>query len=235
MTPAWLSRPPSVAELLMHYRDPARWRTRPVSDMPGAYWQAASLLLEGMIAKASERPGAANTFIPPYLFLWRHHIELQLKAILETVATDGPRWTAATGQAVPPDLFSGVQTSHSLLKLWRRVSPLAESVLQKQQYDWSLPTMQLPDVSALIDQLHQIDPGGDGVRYDRRNDGTLTMLGVNRVDLEHAQRMLSGIAEFLQWALREIGATMGVLLSEAATEEQLRQQWDAMDDDDDPE
>jgi hypothetical protein len=122
-----------------------------------------------------------------------------------------------------------------LLKLWRRVSPLAECVLQKQQYDWSLPTMQLPEVSALIDQLHQIDPGGDGVRYDRRNDGTLTMLGVNRVDLEHAQRMLSGIAEFLQWAHREIGATMGILLSEAATEEQLRQQWEAMDDDDDPE
>lgn len=219
----------------MHPRDPARWRTRPVSNMPGAYGQAASLLLEGMIAKASESPGAANAFIPPYLFLWRHHIELQLKEILKTVATDGVRWTAATEQDVRPNLFSGLQTSHSLQKLWQRVSPLAKTVLQKPQYDWHLPAMPLSAVSALIDQLHQIDPGGDRVRYDRRTDGELTMLDVNRVDLQHAQRMLSGIAEFLQWAHLEIGTTIGVFLSEAATEEQHRQQSEATGDDDDPE
>jgi hypothetical protein len=234
MTPAWLSRPPSVGELLNHYRDPAQWRTRPVMNLPSGYGDAASLLLDSMIARASESPGTANAFIPPYLFLWRHCIELQLKEILKMVADNASQWTEATQQVVAPDLFSGrIKSSHKLQDLWERVRPLVETALQKPHHDWHLPALPLAVVAPLIEQLHQIDPGGDGVRYDRHRNGDLTMLGVNRIDLEHAQRNLFGIAEFLIWADREIGTTMGIYLSEAAAEEERRQQWEAMGDDED--
>jgi hypothetical protein len=204
-------------------------------NLPYAYAEGASVLLQGMIDRASASPGTANDLIPPYLYLWRHHIELKLKVILSTVANDASRWTAATGHAVASNLTSGNESTHSLLALWQRALPLVEIVLRKQQYDWPIAFMPLATVSSLVEQLHQIDPAGNGVRYDRRRNGNLTMLDVNRVDLEHAQANLYGIAEFLQWAHQEIGATMDVFPSKAQYEEQLRQQWEAMADDPDDE
>lgn len=231
MTPAWLSRPPSIGEFLKHGDDPAQWRTRPVSGLPIAYGEAAGLLLAGMIARAKQTPGAANGFIPPYLFLWRHYIELQLKETLEMVASKAAEWTKVTGHALPDNFFvQDIRDSHSLLTLWRRLSPLVDVIAQKPQPDWHHPALPMATVAALIEQMHQIDPAGDGVRYDRRKDGDPTMRTVNRVDLEHAQANFLGMAEFLLWADREIGTTLGIHLSEAASEEERRQQGEALGD-----
>ena len=71
------------------------------------------------------------------------------------------------------------------------------------------------DVSHLLRQLHDIDPNGDGVRYDFDSKGNPTMLQVRRVDLEHAERNMRGISEFLIWAHSEVGSVMGILPSEA--------------------
>jgi hypothetical protein len=120
-----------------------------------------------------------------------------------------------------------------LLTLWQRLSPLVEITVQKPQPDWHLPALPIATVSALIQQLHQIDPAGDGVRYDRRKDGDSTMRTLNRVDLEHAQGNFFGIAEFSVWADREIGTTLGIHLSESASEEERRQQAEALADDPD--
>jgi hypothetical protein len=213
-------------------RRSTQYRTRPVSNLPIAYGQAASLLLDGMISRAKQSPGAANDFIPPYLFLWRHCIELQLKETLEMVANHTSQWTTATGQAVDTTFFAkDIRESHSLLRLWQEINPLVETILQKPQHDWHLPVLPLATVASLIGQLHQIDPGGDGVRYDRRRDGNPTMLGVNRVDLEHTQYYLFGIAEFLLWADRKIGTTMGLYLSESASEAERSQVAEALADD----
>jgi hypothetical protein len=227
-----LSRLPSVGEFLKYGDDPTQWRTRPVSGLPIAYGDAAGLLLDGMIAQAKQTPGAANKFIPPYLFLWRHCIELELKETLEMVASNAAEWVKVTGQALPDNLFvQDIRDSHSLLTLWQRLSPLVEIIRQKPQPDWHLPALPMATVAALIEQLHQIDPAGDGVRYDRRRDGDPTMRTVNRVDLEHAQGNFFGIAEFLVSADREIGTTLGIHLSEAASEEERRQQAEALADD----
>lgn len=231
MTAIWLERPPSVAEFMSHPDEPGRWRERPVSGLPGAYARAASMLMEGMIRSASETPGASNALLPPFLFLWRHHIELQLKSILELVAEAVPAWEAATGQALAPNLFSDVQGEHSLVRLWNRVRPQAETVWEREEHLWHLPRMAPEEVSGLIPQLHAIDPNGQGVRYDRDSKGNVTMLGVSRVDLEWAEGNMQGIAEFLSWARWEIGAVMRVLPSEAEEQAQRLAMWEAMRDD----
>jgi hypothetical protein len=188
--------------------------------MPVAYIRAASMLLEGMISLASKRPGSANALLPPYLFLWRHSFEMQLKRILKEVSDELHRWNAATAQNVAPDVYSGVNKTHSLLSLWQRVEPFAETVLAREPHAWRPRRMSLSDVSGLLGQLHNIDPAGDGVRYETDRNGRPTMLGVNRVDLEHSESNMQGIAEFLHWTYLEIGATMGVLPSEAEAEKQ---------------
>lgn len=89
------------------------------------------------------------------------------------------------------------------------------------------------EVAVLIPQLHDIDPNGQGVRYDRDTDGNPTMLGISRVDLEWAERNMQGIAEFLAWTRSEIGAVMRILLSEAEYQAQRFAEWEAARDDED--
>jgi hypothetical protein len=157
---------------------------------------------------------------------------LQLKSILELVAEAVPAWKAATGQALAPNLFSDVEGKHSLVRLWNRVRPQAETVWGNDKHLWHLPRMAPKEVSDLIPQLHAIDPNGQGVRYDRDTKGNLTMLGVSRVDAEWAEGNMQGIAEFLSWARWEIGAVMGILPSEAEDQAQRLAVWEAMRDDD---
>src|SRR5450756_142135 len=205
MTSVWLDRGPSVAEFMSHPEEPEYWNDRPVMNMPLAYMRAASVLLEGMISMESQTPGSANALLPPYLFLRRHHIEIQLKRILETVSEDLSKWNAATGQHVAPNVFTEVSRSHGLKTLWEQVRPMAETVLANETPAWHFRGMTLADVSDRIGEFDSIDPRGDGARYDRDTAGNPTMLGINRVDLEHTEDNMQRIAEFLHWAYLEIG------------------------------
>jgi hypothetical protein len=181
--------------------------------------------------RSAETPGGSNALLPPYLFLWRHHIELQLKSVLELLANARAEAETATGLCLPRDLFSGVQGEHSLLRLWNLVRPRAEAVWGNDKHLWPLPSMKPTEVSDLIRQLHAIDPSGQGVRYDRDKKGNPTMLGVSRVDLQWTERNMQGIAEFLWWARAEMGAVMRILPSEAEYQEQLLAEREAAADD----
>ena len=205
MTSLWLARFPSMAEFMSVPDEPERWRDRPVWNLPGAYAQAASVLIERMISLASQEPLRASALLPPYLFLRRQHIEMQLKSILRTVAENSSRWTEVTGQNVAPGLYTEVSRTHNLQSLWQRVQPLAETVFSNETHGWELPRMTATDVSELIEQLHAVDPGGDGVRYARHNNGNLTMLNINRVDLDYIEHNVLEITDFLWSARLEIG------------------------------
>lgn len=206
MTSVWLARGPSLREYVDRIEEPERWHDRPVSGLSGAYAAAAAVLMEKMISLASERKyDQASALLPPYLFLRRHHLEMQLKSILRTVSNNSSRWSAVTGRNEPPDLYTAVRREHSLLTLWNRVRPIAETIRANEARKWQLPSLTVTDVSELIAQLHAIDPRGDGVRYTRHNMGELTMLDISRVDLEHTERNMLNIAEFLWWIRLEVG------------------------------
>jgi hypothetical protein len=205
MTYVWLRRQPSLREFVSGIDEPEGWRDRPVSGLPGAYAGAASVLMEKMISLAPEAQDRASALLPPYLFLRRHHFEMQLKSILRTVADNSSRWSTVTGQNVAPGLFDVVSRMHSLLRLWERVQPIAETALANETHVRQPPDVTPTEISELIEQLDDIDPRGDGVRYARDNRGNLTMLGVSRVDLEHTERKMLDITEFLWWVRVEVG------------------------------
>lgn len=206
MTSVWLRRQPSLREFAAGIDEPKRWRDRPVSGLSGAYGVAAAVLMEKMISLAPEAQDRASALLPPYLFMRRHHFEMQLKSILRTVVKNSSRWSAVTGRNEPSDLFDdNVSKTHNLLRLWNRVQPIAETVLANGTHIRQPPDATPTDISGLIEQLHNIDPGGDRVRYTRDNRGNLTMLGVSRVDLEHTDRNMLDITEFLWWVRVEVG------------------------------
>ena len=215
MTHAWLGRLPSVGEFGASSEDPKRWRARPVSNLPGAYAQAASVLMEKMISLAkSGDQFRASALLPPYLYLRRHHFEMQLKSILRIVAGDADnasRWSAATS-VVPGRFDEKIRGTHSLQRLWGQVRPMAEAVLANKTLWWPPPPrLTVPDVTELIRQFHAIDPKGDGIRYARDLSGEVTMLGlsrVGRVDLEHADLNMRDIMDFLWSVSLAVGATV---------------------------
>ena len=214
MTNVWLGRLPSLAEFMTSSEDPQSWKDRPVSYLPGAYTQAASVLMEKMVslAKSGDQLRASG-LLPPYLYLRRHHFEMQLKSILRIVAgnTDNAsRWSAATNVA-PGRLDNEVRRTHSLQLLWEQAQPMAEAVWANHTHWWQPPDLTVTDVADLIRQFDAIDPRGDGIRYARDLKGEVTMLGlsqVGRVDLEHTDRNMLDITEFLWWARLEVGATV---------------------------
>jgi hypothetical protein len=205
MTYVLLRRQPSLREFVSDIDESERWHDRPVSGLPGAYAGVASVLMEQMIRLAPEEQDRASALLPPYLFLRRHHFEMQLKSILRTVADNSSTWSAATRQHVAPGLFDEVSRMHNLLRLWERVQPIAETVLANETHRRQPPDVTPTDISELIRQLDDIDPRGDGVRYARDNRGNLTMLDVSRVDLEHTERNMLDITEFLWWVRVEVG------------------------------
>jgi hypothetical protein len=232
MTSVWLARLPSLAEFAKVPDDPERWKARPVWNLPVSYAGAASVLMEKMINLASEGKYEACALLPPYLFLWRHHFEMRLKSILKSVADNPSKWSAATGQSVPSDLYNKkMSRTHGLLSLWERVQPMAEIVQANETHMWQLPSLTTTNITELIKQLDDIDPRGDGARYTRDTKGDLTMLKVNRIDLEHAERNMQYIAEFLRWARLEIGVTTINLPYEADEAETRRLvEWQAVSD-----
>lgn len=206
----WLGRLPSVQEFMAGIEDPKRWRDRPVSYLPAGYTQAAPVLMEKMISLASEEDRRANALLPPYLYLRRHHFEMPLKSILRVVAgnaDNASRWSQATGMA--PSCFDNkVRRTHSLWLLWEQVQPMVEAVWANEKHWWQPTSLTVTDASELIRQFDDIDPKGDGIRYARDLNGNFTMLGLSRVDLEHAGRNMREITEFLWWARLEIGAAV---------------------------
>ena len=229
MTSVTLTREPLIPEFEAYPNEPERW-TGPLWDLPGGYARAASLLMEAVKRLVLQTEPGADQLIPAYLFLWRHHFEVQLKSILELVEATQSEWKygrafgweAVTGMRLPEGLFQDVSREHSLQRLWERVQPLTEIVWDREPHQWPLPSMTPRQVALLIKQFHDLDPNGDGVRYAYDARGNPTMLRVRRVDLEHAEKNMLGISQFLEWARSEIGAVMGVLPGEAEIEEALR-------------
>ena len=214
MTRVRLTRPPSLREWAQNV-EPARWRDQPVSGLALSYAQAAAAVLRSMTEAEVAAPGSGGKLLPPYLFLWRHHIELALKSVLKTLCEDPVAWTAATGCTLPAGMAGAAVRGHSLERLWNLASLPITAVWSRATHLWRLPEMTPAEADDLIRQLHRIDPNGQGARYDRDTDRSPTMLGVSLVDLEWTDGNLYGIAVFLAWAGAEIGAVMGVRPSEA--------------------
>ncbi len=111
-----------------------------------AFCDAYRFAAEALFDRHVEKRVTNNYLIFPLAFLWRHYLELSLKA-LHTLLPD------VGGYSPRGDFEDG----HNLVALW---TPLAEHFRGR-----GFNKNEIRNVDAVIRLLHEVDPGGDGFRY----------------------------------------------------------------------
>lgn len=158
---------PDIDELLRSPRkgDPVtpspapldRYRGSPSDACALGYRMAANILVESIASQGQE------TFLfYPVVFLYRHHVELMLKNLIS--AFDEPAIRRATGveQLTEEDRasLSKGRKAHSLQRLWDRLRPMVLAL-----GGGVVPAETIAGMNWYIQQINEIDPHSEGLRY----------------------------------------------------------------------
>ena len=101
-----------------------------------------------------------DVVVYPIVYLYRHHVELLLKAIIRCASRLLDR------ELTKEDLKA--LGGHSLLELWQAARPLLNLVEAGLALRPPFPIEELEGVDSYIDQIHEHDPDGQNFRYARR-------------------------------------------------------------------
>lgn len=169
------------------YRDDPIWE-----NYAGSYKDAADHLV-GNIERYE-----VDSLVYPIMFLYRHHLELQLKSLLRNLC-----------------LFHGLERTfpkkkHDLVELWCRVRPLMEEICPQDTEDND-------HIEARIKEFSQIDPVSESFRYPedkgkkpsfqsvpKQYRGYINLFQV-RCIVEDMHEKLDGTNEYLCVRLQEAG------------------------------
>lgn len=130
------------------------------STRSGEYERAEGFRLAAeTLADALDRGGpGVEPLVYPFVYCWRHHIELQVKTVIVDSAE-------LYGDHLP----SWLNSTHSIAKLWN----VAADYIAKSFPDDSSADPRTP--KRIITQLAQIDPDGLTLRYARNRAGAPTL------------------------------------------------------------
>ncbi|MBL8875609.1 MAG: hypothetical protein JNM86_07430 [Phycisphaerae bacterium] len=141
---------------------------------PEAYRRAAEMLYEAAVDKPCDR----DAIMLPFVFLWRHHVEVSLKRLIETfheINHDRSR---------PPP-------THKLSLLWAQVRPELVSIWPKANQD------PLIGIDEAIAELEQLDRTGETWRYSTdRNGNSIVPVGL-KFSLSHFHNVMQGISNLI--------------------------------------
>jgi len=121
---------------------------------------------ETLVARLTGHGMALESACRPILFLYRHSVELMLKALLIDLGelTDSPE--------APPD-------KHPLTPLWKKLSQRILSYDPSQDSPW------LARAGLLISELDRLDPGSFSFRYPVGKDGVPLIGFGETISIEH--------------------------------------------------
>jgi hypothetical protein len=161
--------PPRAADVLFGPGDDfqtnaclARW------DADWAYSRGFRLAGRCLAEQVCDTGHDQDTLIYPIVYLYRHQVELVLKAIIKTASglldrelTDGDRKTLG---------------GHDLARLWVATRPLLNPVCALVPNP-PFPEEDLLGIDSYIRQLHEHDPKGESFRYATRKQKQRDRLG----------------------------------------------------------
>jgi hypothetical protein len=131
--------------------------------------QAGLRLAEHVCETASDQ----DVLVYPIVYLYRHHIELVLKSIVEVAAALLDR------ELTEPDRRT--LGGHDLSRLWDTTRPLLNPVCALVPHP-PFPDDDLQGIDSYIRQLHEHDPDGQRFRYattkPKRSDRRGTAVGI---------------------------------------------------------
>ncbi len=150
--------PPRKADVLFGGGDD--WQTNAcIAHWHDAEWAYSSGFRRAagyLAAQVCDSGSEQDTLIYPIVYLYRHHVELVLKSIIETAS-------ALLGQELPErDLRKLDQ--HGLAELWYVAKPLLDPVCERANNP-PFPPDDLEGVGSYIGQIHAHDPDGQRFRY----------------------------------------------------------------------
>ncbi len=145
-----------------------------------SYVQGFRRAAELMFKHVKETGHDQDMLVFPFGLCWRHHMELQLKSLLMELQ----RYHREPVKA---------PATHDLMKLWRQVRTRLEASRPDDTDD-------LPNVEALLLQLHEADSTAQEFRYATRNDKTPSLGGVPWIDLAAFHDSMMRLSNFFDGA-----------------------------------
>lgn len=145
-------------------------------DFAYGYKNAADLL----VSRLNDRGVLAEHVCLPILFLYRHYVELSLKAILIDLDELA-------------DILAKLPDKHLVLPLWKQVRDALLDFDPSQESDW------LDRAEALIAELDQLDPQSFTFRYPVDKSGAVTLAPM-LVNMEHVRDVMGELAIVLDGA-----------------------------------
>jgi hypothetical protein len=142
----------------------------------------------GPVATGGDYPSNADHYFFPVAYLYRHCIELQLKALIRAAVSAGV--VSDPGQSLyrKDDLYG----SHHLDELWTKAR---EALLAR----WAgAPGEPLDAAETVILDFDELDKCGQEFRYPHRKDGKKHLSSAPpAVNLEHLKEVVDGVHQFL--------------------------------------
>lgn len=143
------------------------------------YLRAADRLVEHVAEKTRDQ----DTLVYPIAFLYRQHIELQLKEIINT------------GLQLLSENDFKKRTHHRLHDLW----PEAKEIIRKtwsgkpdpEEFKW---------IDHFIEQFKEVDQDSTAFRYPKQKSGDTSLKGIQYINLRNLAECVHSFSEFLSGA-----------------------------------
>jgi hypothetical protein len=164
-----------------------------------------------LFKSACDEGRGANYYVWPLAFLWRHHIELSLKAVIGSGrALDLRRATFPHG--------------HRLVALWREALPHIIAC-------GSADSPELPNVQSTLEDFERLDPGSDGFRYPLARDGVNASLQdpPHTINLRTLHQSMGAVAQFLTCVRTEMTVRLDSLMETYAAQAEWRDYYEEED------
>lgn len=142
------------------------------------YLRAADFLVEHVAKTARDQ----DVFVYPIAFMYRHHIELQLKRIIDT------------GRKLLTN-NDGHPTHHKLHDLW----PLAKGILRQTWPNEPDPS-EFKLIDNFVDHFSKVDHDSIAFRYPTQKTGTSSLRGVRHINLSNLAECVHSFSDFLDGA-----------------------------------
>jgi hypothetical protein len=186
------SRPPRPrkSDDLFRSNPPNEFDQRPLDCSPTAYThgyrQAAEHLVQTVLANRRE----GDFLIYPIVFLYRHHLELALKRIIDCVP-----WILKRDLTDCEKKHLG---GHKLDLLWNDLEPIFVAVCEA--VNWNKPDLaDLEGARHYFGQLTTLDPYSMSFRYWKTKDGKPALpTSLNSLEIHHFSQMMGRLADFIE-------------------------------------
>src|SRR4029077_16394963 len=115
-----------------------------------------------LVRAVEETQSDQDFLVYPIVFLYRHHIELALKTIIQRA----PHLIERPLTKAENDHLGG----HRLDLLWQDFKPMAKAISEVAGWD-ELPSADVEGIDEHIGQLCEVDPSSCSLRYARSKKG----------------------------------------------------------------